>query len=351
MEVENMYITLKTCVNGDPSESNLELTSTRLSLKIEEGSKDMIVKNLYVSIDPYQINRMKKYSSSQGTITFATQLVPREKIDAFGVGRVVVSSNPDFKKDDLVKGVLGWEEYSIVQPGSIISKIATTEFPLSYNLGVLGTSGLTAYSGLYEICKPKKGEKVFVSAASGSVGNLVGQFAKLSGCYVVGCAGSKKKVDMLKDKLGFDDAFNYKEEPDLKSALKRYFPEGIDIYFDNVGAEMLDAAVANMNLLGRVAACGVIAEYTDEGKRAAPNMLDVIYKRITIRGFLTYDHHDKHAGFISSISDHLRQGRIHVLEDISYGLENVPSAFAGLFRGDNIGKKIVKLADPREGIL
>lgn len=126
----------------------------------------------------------------------------------------------------------------------------------------------------------------------------------------------------------------------------RYFPEGIDIYFDNVGGEMLEAAVANMNLFGRVAACGVIAEYTDEGKRAAPSMLDVIYKRITIRGFLAYDLLNIHAEFMSSTSDLLQQGKIHVLEDISYGLESVPSAFAGLFRGDNVGKKIVKVADP-----
>ncbi|XP_059431631.1 NADP-dependent alkenal double bond reductase P2-like [Corylus avellana] len=208
-----------------------------------------------------------------------------------------------------------------------------------------GVSGWTAYAGFFEVCKPKKGEKVFVSAASGSVGNLVGQYAKLFGCYVVGCAGSKQKVELLKEKLGFDDAFNYKEETDLKSALKRYFPDGIDIYFDNVGAEMQEAAVANMNAFGRVAVCGVMSEYTDAGKRAAPDMIEVVYKRITIRGFLIVDHMNVYEDFISTTSDQIRRGDMQVIEDIATGLENIPSAFIGLFRGDNIGKKIVKIAE------
>ncbi|KAM0037195.1 putative oxidoreductase [Helianthus debilis subsp. tardiflorus] len=210
---------------------------------------------------------------------------------------------------------------------------------------MLGLSGLAAYTGFFEICKPKKGEKVFVSAASGSVGNLVGQYAKTLGCYVVGCAGSPDKVKLLIEKLGFDQAFNYKEETDLNSTLERYFPDGIDVYFDNVGGEMLEAAISNMNLYGRVALCGVISEYTNVGKRATPNMLDIIYKRITIRGFLAGDYMHLFPEFISATIDHLSTGKMHVLEDISIGLETVPSAFVGLFRGYNIGKKIVQVSD------
>ncbi|KAK3002874.1 hypothetical protein RJ639_020131 [Escallonia herrerae] len=210
---------------------------------------------------------------------------------------------------------------------------------------VTSLSGLTAYGGFFELCKPKKGEKVFVSAASGSVGNLVGQYAKLHGCYVVGCAGTQKKVELLKEVLGFDDAFNYKEETDLKSTLKRHFPDGIDIYFDNVGAEMLEAAISNMNAFGRVAMCGVISEYTDQGKRAAPDMIDVVYKRIKIQGFLAADYMNVYGDFISKTTDHLLAGKIKVLEDISEGVESIPSAFIGLFRGDNVGKKSVKIAD------
>ncbi|THG08940.1 hypothetical protein TEA_001783 [Camellia sinensis var. sinensis] len=204
-------------------------------------------------------------------------------------------------------------------------------------------SGLTAYGGFFQVCRPKKGEKVFVSAASGSVGNLVGQYAKLFGCYVVGCAGTKQKVELLKEKLGFDDAFNYKEETDLKSTLKRYFPDGIDIYFDNVGGDMLEAAVFNMNTFGRVAVCGVISEYTDVAKRAAPDMLDVIYKRIAIQGFLAADQMNVYADFLSTTADHLRNGKMKVLEDISHGVESIPTTFMALFSGDNIGKTIVQI--------
>ncbi|KAI3919725.1 hypothetical protein MKX01_000166 [Papaver californicum] len=257
------------------------------------------------------------------------------------------STNSKFAKDDLVAGLLGWEEYSFIQGEfklSFLRKLeTTTDLPLSHQVGVLGLSGLTAYGGFYNVGRPKKGDKVFVSAASGSVGNLVGQYAKLCGCYVVGSAGNKQKVKMLKDKLGFDDAFNYKDESDLTSALQRYFPDGIDIYFDNVGSEMLEAAIANMNAFGRVVVCGVMSEYTDETKRAAPNMMDVIYKRILIQGFLAADHMKDYDDFTSVTSDYIRNSKLHVLEDISIGLESIPSAFVGIFHGDNIGKKMVQI--------
>ncbi|KAH7850523.1 hypothetical protein Vadar_034315 [Vaccinium darrowii] len=344
MEVINKYVTIKCHINGAPNESDFEIKTETFSLSVESGSNNVVVKSLYLSIDPYQINRMKSYSSSQNTISQAVGIVPGEAIDASGVGRVVASGHPDFERGDLVSGKISWGEYTIVK-GANIDKLDLMGFPPSYHVGILALSGLTAYAGFFEVCKPKKGEKVFVSAASGSVGNLVGQYAKLFGCSVVCCAGSKQKVELLKEKLGFDDAFNYKEETDLESALKRYFPDGIDIYFDNVGAEMLEAAVANMNAFGRVAVCGVISEYTDTAKHAAPNMLDVVYKRITVRGFLCIDHMNLFADFISTTANHLRNGKIHVIEDISQGLESIPAAFTGLFRGDNVGKKIVQIID------
>ncbi|GMY35871.1 2-alkenal reductase (NADP(+)-dependent)-like [Fagus crenata] len=345
MDVTNRYITIKTHIDGAPKESHFELKTAALALSVEPGSKVVIVKNLYVSVDPYQINRMKTHSSSQKAVSASVRITPGEVIHAYGVAKVVASGNPKFEMGDLVVGAITWGEYSVLKDGNMVEKLDPMGLPLTYYVGILGYSGLTAYCGFYEVCKPKKGEKVFVSAASGSVGNLVGQYAKLFGCYVVGSAGSKQKVDLLKEKLGFDDAFNYKEETDLQSALKRYFPDGIDIYFDNVGGEMLVAAVSNMNSFGRVAACGVISEYTDAGKRAAPDMLDVVYKRITIQGFLIPDYMNLHAKFISTTSDHLRNGYMQAVEDITPGVENIPAAFIGLFRGDNIGKKIVKLAE------
>ncbi|XP_068648472.1 2-alkenal reductase (NADP(+)-dependent)-like isoform X2 [Aristolochia californica] len=345
MEVENTFVTIKSHVGGHPSESDFELRKHLLPVTVLEGSNDVVVKNLYVSIDPYQLNRMKEHSPSQSAVNFSLRLVPGDRIDVYGIGKVIASANPEFEKGDVVVGLLDWAEYSVVRGGFMLRKIESQEFPLSYHAGVLGLSGFTAYAGFHYVCKPKKGEKVFVSAASGSVGSVLGQYAKQFGCYVVGCAGSQRKVDLLKEKLGFDDAFNYKQESDLKSTLKRYFPEGIDIYFDNVGAEMLEAAVANMNTFGRVAVCGVISEYTDAQRRAAPEFLDIIYKRITVQGFLAADYLQHFPDFITDTSDLLRSGKMCALEDVSQGLESVPSAFCGLFRGDNVGKKLVRVAD------
>ncbi|KAK3436617.1 hypothetical protein EUGRSUZ_C01168 [Eucalyptus grandis] len=345
MEVANKYVTLKTHIEGAPKESDFELRTSPLALSLDPSSDEMIVKNLYVSIDPYQLNRMKLYNSSQKMGAGLEGITLGKEIKAYGVAEVVASDNVEFEKGDVVVGFVTWAEYSKIRGNGMIRKLDPLGFPLSYHVGLFGYSGLAAYAGFFEICKPKQGEKVFVSAASGSVGNMVGQYAKLLGCYVVGCAGSKQKVELLKEKLGFDDAFNYKGETDLNSALKRYFPDGIDIYFDNVGAEMLEAAVANMNTYGRVAVCGATSEYTDPGKRAAPNMLDVIYKRIKIQGFLAWDHMDVFEDFISTTGNCLRSGQMHPLEDFSNGVETIPSAFVGLFRGDNIGKKMVKITE------
>ncbi|XP_061362821.1 2-alkenal reductase (NADP(+)-dependent)-like [Gastrolobium bilobum] len=344
MELTNKYIVVKHHIDDAPKESHFEIKTEAFSLSVEPGSDDIIVKNLYISIDPYQINRMKSSSSSQSAISFALPITPSKAIDGVVIGKVVASGNAKFEKDDLVMGVFTWAEYSLVKEESILNKLESSEFPLTYHLGVLGFNGLSAYAGFFEVCRPQKGEKVFVSAASGAVGNLVGQYAKLMGCYVVGCARSHKKVALLKEKLGFDDAFNYKEETDLNSTLRRYFPDGLDIYFDNVGGEMLEAAIANMKPFGRVAVCGVISEYTDVAKRASPNMLDVVYKRVTIKGFLAADFMNVFADFLAKTSDYLRTNKLHVIEDISLGVESIPSAFVGLFSGDNIGKKIINLA-------
>ncbi|XP_057537728.1 NADP-dependent alkenal double bond reductase P2-like [Amaranthus tricolor] len=348
--IENKVITIKHEIDETPKEDDFQIITKTINTNfIKPGSNQVLIKCLQISIDPYQLNRMKKWSPGHNSIMAASKLVPCQEIDSHGVGKVVASGHPQFQKDDLVKGRLSWAQYVVVEDVNLnlLVKFDPTPFPLSYHLGVLGTSGLTAYSGLFRLGQPKKGERILVSSASGSVGHLVGQYAKLFGCYVVGCAGTTEKVILLKEKLGFDEAFNYREESNLKSTLKRYFPEGIDIYFDNVGGEMLEAAVANMNTFGRVLVCGVISEYTNPTNTAAPNMLDVIYKRITIRGFLVADHRDDSnlLDFVSTTSNYLHAGKLQVLENICYGLESIPSAFVGMFHGRNIGKTIVKLAD------
>eukprot|EP00268_Persea_americana_P064831 TRINITY_DN857_c0_g1_i12.p1 TRINITY_DN857_c0_g1~~TRINITY_DN857_c0_g1_i12.p1 ORF type:complete len:334 (-),score=65.15 TRINITY_DN857_c0_g1_i12:392-1354(-) len=316
------------------------LTSCTSKSKVPEGSKAVLVKNLYLSCDPY----MRALMSKPIPQSYANSYVPGSAIIGYGVGKVVDSGHPDFKAGDLVWGLTGWEEFSLISMPQQLIKIKDTDVPLSYYTGILGMPGLTAYVGFHEICSPKKGETVYVSAASGAVGQLVGQFAKLMGCYVVGSAGSKEKVDLLKNKFGFDDAFNYKEEHDLNAALKRCFPEGIDIYFENVGGSMLDAVLLNMKVHGRIAVCGLISQYNLTQQQGVHNLFCVVTKRVRMQGFIEPDHKHKYPQFLELIIQYIREGKITYVEDVAEGLESAPSALIGLFSGRNVGKQVVLVA-------
>lgn len=205
-------------------------------------------------------------------------------------------------------------------------------------------AGFTAYVGFHEICAPREGERVYVSAASGAVGQLVGQFAKLMGCYVVGSAGSDDKVRLLREKFGFDDAFNYKKVSDLSAALKRCFPEGIDIYFENVGGAMLDAVLLNMRVRGRVAACGMISQYNLEHPDPVHNLTAIVTKRLRIEGFIVSDHYARYREYEEKAARYVKEGKIAYVEDVAEGLENAPAALIGLFSGRNVGKQVVVVA-------
>ncbi|RWR81449.1 Alcohol dehydrogenase superfamily [Cinnamomum micranthum f. kanehirae] len=335
-EIPNKRIILKDYVTGFPKEDDMVLTSCTSKSKVPEGSNAVLVKNLYLSCDPYMRGRMSKPIPQ----SYANSYVPGSAIIGYGVGKVVDSGHPDFKAGDLVWGVTGWEEFSLISMPQQLIKIKYTDVPLSYYTGILGMPGLTAYVGFHEICSPKKGETVYVSAASGAVGQLVGQFAKLMGCYVVGSAGSKEKVDLLKNKFGFDDAFNYKEEHDLNAALKRCFPDGIDIYFENVGGSMLDAVLLNMKVHGRIAVCGLISQYNLTQQEGVHNLFCVVTKRIRMQGFIEPDHKHKYPQFLELIIQHIREGKITYVEDVAEGLESAPSALIGLFSGRNVGKRV-----------
>ncbi|KAG5627907.1 hypothetical protein H5410_013125 [Solanum commersonii] len=228
----------------------------------------------------------------------------------------------------------GWGEYSIVTPTQ------NNLFKINDKDGCWDDS----LCWFYEICSPKKGETVFVSAASGAVGQLVGQFAKMLSCYVVGSAGSKEKVDLLKSKFGFDEAFNYKEEHDLDAALKRYFPDGIDIYFENVGGKMLDAVLLNMKLHGRIAACGMISQYNLEQTEGVHNLFYLISKRIRMEGFIIFDYFHLYSKYLKMIIPKIKAGNVVYVEDVVEGLENAPTALVGLFSGRNIGKQVVMVS-------
>ncbi|KAK6772920.1 hypothetical protein RDI58_028158 [Solanum bulbocastanum] len=338
-EISNKQILLKDYVNGFPKESDMELKISSMKLKVPEDSNTVLVKNLYLSCDPYMRPRMKKTEGS-----YTDSFIPGSPIVGFGVAKVVDSAHPKFKKDELVWGITGWEEYSVIKAPETLFKIHDTDVPLSYYTGILGMPGITAYGGFYELCSPKKGETVYVSAASGAVGQLVGQFAKLVGCYVVGSAGSKEKVELLKNKFGFDEAFNYKEEQDLSAALKRYFPDGIDINFENVGGKMLDAVLLNMRIHGRIAVCGMISQYNLEQNEGVHNLFCLISKRLRMQGFLAVDYFPLYKKFVEMVTPHIKEGKVKYVEDIAEGIESAPGALVGLFSGRNVGKQVVLVA-------
>ncbi|WCJ37065.1 Zinc-binding dehydrogenase family protein [Euphorbia peplus] len=308
--VSNKQVVQKNYVTqGYAQQSDLEVITSSSNLKIPEGTKDtVVVKNLILSCDPY----MRRCMTPRDASHYLPSFVLGKPLNGLGVIKIVESTHPNYKKGDLAWGYTEWEEYSLLISPQFLIKIDNSDsnWPLSYYTGILGIPGLTAYAGFYEVCCPKEGECVYVSAAAGAIGQLVGQFAKLMGCYVVGSAGTQEKVDILKNKFGFDEAFNYKEESDLVDALKRYFPKGIDIYFENVGGKMLDAVIVNMNLNGRIAVCGMVSQYNLGQNEGIYNLIDIVYKRILIKGF--------------HVVDYLPQ--------------------YGLFAGENIGKRSLLLA-------
>ncbi|KAG2728277.1 hypothetical protein I3760_01G197900 [Carya illinoinensis] len=338
-EVRNKQVIFRDYVTGFPKESDMYVTTSTINLRAPEGSNSVLVKNLYLSCDPVMRVRMARVS-----VGGFSSFTPGSPLTGLGVAKVLDSGHPDFKPGDLVWGVTGWEEYSLLSGIESLRKIQHTDVPLSYYIGLLGMPGMTAYAGFYEVCTPKSGEYVFISAAAGAVGQLVGQFAKLLGCYVVGSAGSKEKVDLLKNKLGFDDAFNYKEENDLDAALKRYFPEGIDIYFENVGGKTLDAVLINMRVHGRIAVCGMISQYNLDETEGVKNLTCLIYKRIHMQGFTVRDYYHLYPKFLETVMPYIREGKVVYVEDKAEGLESAPTALVGLFSGRNVGKQVVVVA-------
>lgn len=339
-EVPNRRVILKRYVTGFPTEDDMEVVSGTARLAVPPGSAGVVLKNLYVSCDPYMRNRMTKHE----TPSYVPDFVPGEVLVNFGVSRVVASGHPDFKVGDLVWGITGWEEYTLIPNPESFFKINHPELPLSYYTGVLGMTGITAWAGFFDVGKPKKGDYVFVSAASGAVGQIVGQLAKLTGCYVVGSAGSDQKVSLLKTKFGFDEAFNYKKEQDLNGALKRYFPDGIDIYFENVGGPTLDAVLLNMRNHGRIPMCGMISEYNQEQPEGQRNLFQLVAKRVRMEGFMVFDYFGQYRKFEEEMVGHLKEGKIAYVEDVVEGLEKAPAALIGLFYGRNVGKQLVAIA-------
>lgn len=301
----------------------------------DPGSREVLVRVIYLSLDPYMRGRMRDAAS------YAAPVGIGEVMTGGTVGEVVKSNHPDFKVGDIVEDRLGWQEYAI-GPGPAFRKVDASLAPISTANGVLGMPGMTAYFGLYEVGQPKAGETVVVSAASGAVGQVVGQLAKIAGCRAVGIAGGPKKCAFVKDTLGFDACIDYKAEKDLTAAVKAACPNGVDVYFDNVGGVVSDAVFVNLNFWARVALCGSISQYntTEPG----PRLLGMfVGRRVTMRGFIVWDFNGKYGPALRQMGEWVHSGRIKYKEDIVEGIENAPRAFIGLLRGDNFGKLQVKL--------
>lgn len=302
------------------------------------AENQFLVRNHWMSVDPYMRGRMRAGKS----YTPAFEL--GEPLQGGCVGEVVMSNHHDFQVGDKVLGQTGgWREYWI-SDGQGVSVIDTKIAPPQAYLGVLGMTGMTAYVGLIAIAKITAGETVFVSAASGAVGSVVCQIAKQRGCRVIGSAGSDAKVQWLKSVAGVDEAINYREVDNLSAELAKRCPEGIDVYFENVGGEHLEAAIDNMNNFGRIAACGMIATYNDTEPQPGPrNLFKVIAKRLRIEGFIVLDHLDLQQQFWQELTGWIRSGAIKWEETVTEGLENAPEAFINLFHSNKLGKALVRL--------
>ena len=330
----NKAIVLRERPVGTPTLDNFEIIEEEKPF-VKEG--EMLLKAAYVSVDPYLRGRM----------TDAKSYVPpfelNEPMQSGMVAKVVESRHPDFKPGDYVTGNLDWKEYQAVSRKGL-SKIENQNVSLSAYLGVLGMTGMTAYLGLTEIGSPKEGETLVVSGAAGAVGSIVGQIGKIMGCRVIGLAGTDEKVNLLKDKFGFDEAINYKTTTDIKEAIAKAAPDGVDVYFDNVGGDISDAIMANVNQFGRVVVCGAISLYNETEIPTGPRVQPLLVKnRILMQGFIVSDYAAKFPDAIKQLSQWLEEGKLTYSETVVEGFERIPQAFIDLFEGKNTGKMVVKV--------
>ena len=301
----------------------------------EPKDGEALVKVRYISLDA--ANRAWMHGA-----TYRSAIEANSVMAGGGVAEVVASKTPALTPGDLVWGDTGWQEYAAV-PGKALTKLSKME-PMTHLLSVYGIAGLTAYFGLLEIGKPKAGETVVVSAAAGSVGSIVGQIARIKGCHVVGIAGGKDKCHWLTSELGFDAAVDYKDGATFK-ALRAAAPKGIDVYFDNVGGDILEACLPQMNNYGRIACCGAVSQYdgvpSAHGPRGVPGL--IVVKRLVMQGFIVMDFMKDNGKALAELQSWVTSGKLKVQEDVINGIENTPKALIGLLAGENRGKRMVKV--------
>ncbi|APG59905.1 NADP-dependent oxidoreductase [Christiangramia salexigens] len=327
-------ILLKNRPVGTPQLTDFEFTEEQVP-ELKEG--EILLETKYVSVDPYLRGRMSDAES------YIEPFEVNKPIESGIVAQVMESKNSDFSKGDFVSGVLDWKIRQ-VSTGKDLHKVDPDMAPLSAYLGILGMTGLTAYMGLTEIGKPKKGETIVVSGAAGAVGTVVGQIAKIQGLRVVGIAGSDEKVDMLKSEFGFDDAINYNNTEDMTKAIAEACPNGVDVYFDNVGGDISDAVLFNINQFARMVICGAISVYNETSLPKSVSVQPFLIKKSALmQGFIIFNYMEKFREAIQQLGQWLKEGKLNYTETIVDGFENIPQAFLDLFSGKNKGKMVVKL--------
>ena len=334
MAETNRQFRLASRPTGVPTRENFDLVETDVP---EPGAGEVLVRTRYLSVDPYMRGRMDAGES------YAEPWAVGEPMHAGVVGEVVESKHGRYGEGDVVTGNLHWADYAVAS-GDALQPVDPEHAPISTALGVLGMPGRTAYFGLFEVGRPRAGETVAVSAAAGAVGSVVGQLAKLNGCRVIGFAGSDEKTDWLEE-IGFDEAINY-ETADLREAVADAAPDGVDVYFDNVGGPITDAVFANLGVDARVAVCGQISLYNAEELPTGPRKLGaLIEKRARVEGFLVSDFAPRFEAATEELARWVASGDLNYEETVTEGLENAPDAFLGLFEGENVGKQLVKVSE------
>lgn len=331
--MNTQQIVLAARPKGTPTSADFRTENIELKA-IEEG--EVLLNGLYYSVDPYMRGRMNDAKS------YAPPFQIDQPISGGIVAEVMESKSNKFNKGDIVSGMLPWQK-SIIAKDTAIQKIDTGIAPASYYLGILGMPGLTAYFGLMHICKPKAGETVVVSGSAGAVGVIVGQIAKINGCKVIGIAGSDDKIKLLKEDFGFDEAINYKTTNNIKKAIADICPDGVDIYFDNVGGEISDAVIANINFHARIALCGQISLYNSTETPVGPRLQPMLLTRsVLMQGFIISNYQQQFSEGIQYLAKYIKEGKLKFTETIVNGFDQLPHALLGLFKGENIGKMIVK---------
>jgi NADPH-dependent curcumin reductase CurA len=331
-KITSREVRLASRPKGIPTADNFILARTELEPLQDQ---QVLVRNVYMSVDPYMRGRMNEGKS------YVSPFELGQPLDGGAVGEVIESRTSEFKPGDAVISNCGWREYFATEPKEL--RLLSREFqPLSVYLGALGMTGMTAWVGLNSV-EVKAGDVIYISGAAGAVGSVAGQLAKLRGCRVIGSAGSGEKVQFLREECGFDIAFDYKVGPVIEQ-LKVEAPDGIDVYFDNVGGRTLEAALSALKTHGRIIACGCISGYNDEKPQAGPaNLSNMISKRLTMKGMMVFDCLDRQGEFEKEVGAYYRTGKLKNRETVVKGIDHAVEAFIGLFRGQNIGKMVVEL--------